>query len=203
MTKETIETIDAKVEESKKAETKVEVAKEVKTEKKAESKTEKTESPKTEKKKTKVEKKTEKKEMAMANGFSLKISPKLSKFTCRVLMGKTPEAGVARLEAVIAEKRPVPMAGLEIGHRTGKGLAGGRFPKNCCREIIEIVKQVGANAVVAGIETPIITIAKADRASAPFRRSGTRGKRTHIHIEVRDKTSLIKNPKTGHLMCKK
>lgn len=133
-----------------------------------------------------------KKEMAMANGFSLKISPKQSKYVCRIIMKKTPEAAVARLQAVIDHKRPVPMAALEVGHKKGKGLAGGKFPENACKAIMEIVKQAGANAVVAGIENPVITIAKADRASAPFRRAGRRAKRTHIHIEVRDKASLVK-----------
>jgi ribosomal protein L22 len=215
MTKTEIEKIDKKVEEAKakeaKTEAKVETKKveakpEVKTEeKKSEVKTEtkkeeaKPEAKETETKETKKKapKKVAKKEMAMANGFSLRISPKQSKFVCRVIRGKTPEAAVERLEAVISEKRPVPMAGLEIGHRKGRGLAGGRFPKNACKAIIEIIKQTGANAVVAGIESPVITIAKADRASAPFRRAGTRAKRTHIHIEVKDKTSLVKSKKAN------
>ena len=191
MTKETIEKIDAKVEESKVTE-----AKEIETETpKTEKKTEVKEEKKTETKKDKVETKVAKKEMAMANGFSLKISPKQSKFVCRVIKGKSPESAVERLEAVITEKRVIPMASLEIGHRKGKGLAGGRYPKNACKAIIEIIKQAGANAVVAGIDNPVITIAKADKASEPYRRSGTRGRRAHIHIEIRDKKSLIKAKK--------
>ncbi len=158
-----------------------------------ETKTEKVEEKKTETKKAKVE--VSKKEMAMANGFSLKISPKQSKYVCRVVRGKSPEAAVARLEAVISEKRAIPMAGLEVGHRKGKGLAGGKFPKNACKAIIEIIKQAGANSVVAGIESPVITMARSDRASAPYRRSGQRAKRAHIHIEVKDKTKLIKKKK--------
>lgn len=181
MTKETIEKIDTKVEEAK-----VKEVKETKTEKAKETKTDKKKEVKTE---------VAKKEMAMANGFSLKISPKQSKFVCRVIRGKSPEAAVARLEAVITEKRVIPMAGLEIGHRKGKGLAGGKYPKNACKAIIEIIKQAGANSVVAGIESPVITIARSDRASAPYRRSGQRAKRTHIHIEVKDKTKLIKKKK--------
>ena len=159
-----------------------------------------------EKKTTKVEEKKEvkkvvkvkeipKKDVAIANGFSLKISPKQSKFVCRVIRGKTPEAAVARLQAVIDEKRPVPMAGLEVGHKKGKGLAGGKFPKNACKGIMEIVKQAGANAVVAGIESPVITIARSDRASAPYRRAGRKAKRCHIYIEVRDKAKLLEKKK--------
>lgn len=159
----------------------------------------KVEETKTEKVKVekKVTKKTEKKvhDKAVANGFGLKISPKQSKYTCRVIRGKSPEMAVARLQAVIDEKRPVPMAGLEIGHRKGKGLAGGRFPKNCCKAIMEIVKQAGANAVVLGIENPVIAIAKSNQASAPFRRAGRRAKRSHICIEIRDKVKMMEAKK--------
>ncbi|MFH1522006.1 MAG: uL22 family ribosomal protein [archaeon] len=132
-----------------------------------------------------------KKDVAIANGFSLKISPKQSKYVMRIIRGKSPEAAVVRLEDVISEKRPVPMAGLEVGHKKGKGLAGGKFPKNACKAIIEIVKQAKANSVVAGIENPVITIASSDRASAPYRKAGRKAKRAHIHIEIRDKTKLI------------
>jgi len=179
--------------EVKKIETKVEKKKDVKdTEKKMETKIEET---KTEKKETKKAKEIPKKDVAIANGYSLKISPKQSVYVCKIIRGKSPEAAINRLQAVIDEKRPVPMAGLEVGHKKGKGLAGGKFPKNACKEIMEIVKQVSANAVVNGIENPIITIAKSDRASAPYRRAGQKAKRTHIHIEVKEKVKLVKENK--------
>ena len=110
-------------------------------------------------------------------------------------MRKSPEAAVERLQAVIDERRAVPMAGLEVGHKRGKGLAGGKFPKNACRAIMEVVKQAGANAVVNGIEDPVIRIAKADRAAAPLRRGGRRAKRCHVYIEVVEKVKLIKGKK--------
>jgi ribosomal protein L22 len=132
-----------------------------------------------------------KKEVAIANGFSLKISPKQSIYICKIIRGKSPQMAINRLQAVIEERRPVPMAGLEVGHKKGKGLAGGKFPKNACKAIIEIVKQAGANAVVVGIENPVITIAKSDKASAPYRKAGRKAKRTHIHIEIKDKTKLL------------
>lgn len=145
----------------------------------------------------KAKKEVVKKESAIANGYSLKISPKQSVYVCRVIRGKSPEAAIERLQAVIDEKRPVPMAALEVGHKKGKGLAGGKFPKNACKAIMEIVKQAGANAVVAGIENPVITIAKSDRAAAPYRRAGRRAKRTHMHIEVRDKSKLVGRKRKG------
>ena len=147
-------------------------------------------------KEKKVEKKSLKKDVAVANGFSLRVSPKQCVYVCKIIRGKSPEAAIKRLQDVIDEKRPVPMAGLEVGHKKGRGLAGGKFPKNACRAIIDIVKQVRANAVVAEIDNPVISVAKSDRASAPYRRAGQRAKRTHIHIEVRDRKWKIENRKS-------
>jgi ribosomal protein L22 len=135
-------------------------------------------------KKVEAKKKSLKKDVAVANGFSLRISPKQCVFICRIIRGKSPDAAVKRLQDVVDEKRPVPMAGLEVGHKKGKGLAGGKFPKNACKAIIEIVKQAKANAVVAEIENPVISVAKSDRASAPFKKGGRRAKRAHICIEI-------------------
>lgn len=154
----------------------------------------KKEDKKTEKK-IEVKKEIPKKDLAIANAYSLKISPKQSKYVCRIIKGKSPEAAAQRLREVIDEKRPVPMAGLEVGHKKGRGLAGGKFPKNACKAILEVVKQLGANANVAGIEQPIITIAKADQAARPYRRQGQKAKRTHLHLEARDKTKLVKKKK--------
>ena len=156
-----------------------------------------TEKVETKKVETKPKKKVEVKiyDKAVANGFGLKISPKQCKYTCRVIRGKSPEAAVARLQAVIDEKRPVPMAGLEVGHKKGKGLAGGKWPKNACRGIMEIVKQAGANAVVLGIENPCVAIARSDRASAPYRKAGRKAKRTNLYIEIRDKTKMMRKKK--------
>lgn len=136
-----------------------------------------------------------KRDVAIANGFSMKISPKQCKYVCRIIRGKSPEAAVARLQAVLDEKRPVPMAGLEVGHKKGKGLAGGKFPKNACKGVMEIVKQAGANAIVAGIENPVIFIAKSNQASAPYRKAGRKAKRAHIYIEIRDKVKIMESKK--------
>tara|TARA_Y100000310_G_scaffold265631_1_gene276774 strand:- start:9533 stop:10138 length:606 start_codon:yes stop_codon:yes gene_type:complete len=142
-------------------------------------------------------KKVSKKDLAIARGISLKISPKHSFAICKVIKRKSPENAIKRLDAVVNMKRAIPMAGLEVAHQHGKGLAGAKFPRNACLEIIKVIKQAEANSVVAGIENPIITIAKANRASAPYRRAGRKAKRTHIYLEVKDsiKNALSKNNK--------
>ncbi|MBT7660911.1 hypothetical protein HN604_02395 [archaeon] len=140
--------------------------------------------------KKKVEKKVTK-DFAIANGYSLKISPKYSIFICKVLMGKSPENAVKRLEDVVSMKRAIPMSGLEVGHKKGKGMSGGKYPRNACIAIIEVVKQVGANAIVNEIEDPVIVIAKSNQASAPQRRGGRKAKRTHIYLEVRSRKEFL------------
>ena len=136
-----------------------------------------------------------KKDKAIARGLDLRISPKYSIFVCRAIMRKSPEDAIKRLEDVIKMKRAIPMRSLEVPHRKGPGMAGGRYPKKVCIEMINLLKQVNANATVSGIENPVITIARADKSQGPFRRGGTRGKRAHILIEVMSKTKLVGNKK--------
>ena len=187
---------DAKIKEESKREASVKMKdeKKIKVAEKEKISAEKLDVKSDEKKKVK-KKEIPKKDVAVANGFSLKISPKQSIYVCRTIRDKSPENAIKRLQDVIDEKRAVPMAGLEVGHKKGKGLAGGKFPKNACKAIIEVVKQARANAVVAGIENPVISIAKSDRASAPYRKAGRKAKRAHIHIEIRDRIKLMEKKK--------
>ena len=108
---------------------------------------------------------------------------------------KTIPQAVTLLENVVKGKQPVKMTGLEVGHQKGKGISGARFPKNAATAIIDVVKQLGANSIVNGIEEPIITIAMANQASAPFKKGGKKAKRAHLHLEAQDKTKLIKKNK--------
>lgn len=168
------------------------MAEEIKNTEKMEEK--KVEELKSEDKKTEV-KKVEKfvaKEKAIASGYSLRISCKNSMAICDLIRGKSPEWAVTRLEDVLKGKRPVPMAKREVPHQKGNGLAGARYPRNTSQEMIKLLKQLSANASVNGIENPIITLAKANVASRPHRSQGRRAKRTHISLEVMDKTKVIK-----------
>jgi len=134
-----------------------------------------------------IKKEVVKKELAFARGVGLRVSSKQCVYICKIIRGKNPGAAIARLQDVIDGKRAAPMAGLEVGHKKGRGMAEGKFPKNACRAVMDIVKQAVANAVVVGIESPVIVVAKADRAAAPFRRGGRKAKRTHLYIEIRNK----------------
>ncbi len=155
----------------------------------------KTEEVKTEKK---VEVKTEKntKDVAIVNGFSLTISTKHSSFIGKMVMRKPVDRAIEMLELVLKKKMAVPMTSLEIPHKKrslmpGRVGGGGRFPANASKEVIHLLKQLKANCESNNVENPVITLFVANLASRPYRRDRTRGKRTHIHIEARDKTKLI------------
>ena len=152
---------------------------------------------KIEDKKVEEKKKVEivKKDKAYARGIDLRISPKYSIFVCRAIKGKTPENAIKRLEAVLKFKRPIPMNSLEVAHQKGRGIAGAKFPKNVCEEMINLIKQVKANASVVGIENPVITIAQADKSQGPHKSGGRRAKRAHVYIEVMEKSKLKGNKK--------
>jgi len=135
------------------------------------------------------------KDIAIVKGKSLHISSKNSFAICKVLKGKTPEKAIEFLEKVLLKKAAVPMPNREVAHKPGKGMAGGKYPMNAVKEFILLIKQVKANANVNQIDNLIITIAKADKASRPMRRGGRQAKRTHVHIEVQDRTKLKKKKK--------
>lgn len=150
--------------------------------------TEKTEKIKEVKKKE--TKKVEQKDKAIANGFSMRISPKNSKYICKAIRGKGIDEAVKFLEQVVLKKKAVPMNGAEIPHRKGKGMMSGRYPVNAAIEIMHLLKQLKANAQVSGIEMPIITLAIANKAQLPHKKEGRRGKRAHVYIEAKEKTKL-------------
>jgi len=165
----------------------VEASKE-KTEEQSENKTE--EKSKETKKKEPV--KVVVRDKAIANAFSLQISPKFTKAICKMIRRKDPNRAIAMLELVIQKKLPVKMTGLEVAHQKGKGISGARFPVNAAKAIIGVVEQLKANAVVNGIEEPIISIAMSNQASAPFKRGGRKAKRTNLHLEAVERTKLPK-----------
>jgi ribosomal protein L22 len=151
---------------------------------------------KTEVKKPQVKNDSVKKEMAVANAYAIPVSTKNSVAICKFIRTKTVDRAIELMELVVKKKIAVPMAYDEIPHRKRSLMpesfgGGGRFPKNAAIEFINLLGQLKANCEVNGIENPVITIAMANLASRPFRREGRRAKRTHVHLEAKDKTKLI------------
>jgi ribosomal protein L22 len=153
-----------------------------------ETKTEEVKVEKENKKKIEV-KKVEAKDVAIVNGFSQRVSTKYSFEVCRMVKHKEIDKAIAELEMVVKKKKAVPMHALEVAHKKGN-MAGGKYPVMVAKAFIDLLKQLKANAVVNQVENPVITVAMANQASRPYRRAGTRGKRTHIYFEARDKTKL-------------
>ncbi len=142
-----------------------------------------------EKKKKPEVKKVEAKEVAIVNGFSQRISSKYSFEVCKFVKNKDLDTAIADLEMVVKKKKAVPMHALEVAHKPGN-MAGGKYPITVAKVFIDLIKQLKANAIVNQIDNPVITLAIANWASRPYRRAGQQGKRTHVHLEARDKTKL-------------
>ncbi|MBI2630168.1 hypothetical protein HYW76_03625 [Candidatus Pacearchaeota archaeon] len=154
--------------------------------KEEDTKTEIKEEVKTEEKKGKEKKKQERKirEQAVVNGKDLGISKKQSMDICRFIKGKRVEQAIKELEEVVKMKRALPMRG-EIPHR--HGMMSGRYPKTACGVFIMLLKSLQSNASEGGIMTPQIIMAKANKASRPFRRFGSRKfKRTHVSLIAKE-----------------
>ncbi|MDP2628544.1 MAG: uL22 family ribosomal protein [Nanoarchaeota archaeon] len=133
-----------------------------------------------------------KKNEAIVRGSSLAISTKVSRDICKFIKNKKISDAVADLEMVIRKKKAVPMKG-EIPHRKGKIMAG-RFPKNASEEFVKMLKTLGANSNVNGLENPIITEAIANIAPRPFGKFGrVRRKRTHVLIKCKEKKNVTES----------
>jgi len=147
-------------------------------------KEEKVETKKEGKSQEKPVEKKDKKKIAVARGLNLSISKKHAIAICDMIRGKKIETAIAELGLVVKMKKAVPMKG-EIPHRKGKGMMSGRYPINASKEIINLLKGLDANARVLEINNPKIIMAKADRASRPYRRGGSRRfKRTHVLLNA-------------------
>ncbi|MEK6757933.1 MAG: uL22 family ribosomal protein [Nanoarchaeota archaeon] len=136
-----------------------------------------------------------KKNEAVINSHSLPISTKYSIAICKFIKGKRTGDAIRNLENVLAHKRAIPMGNLEVPHKKGKGMAGGRYPKKATEQFIKLLKNVVANATVNEIEEPVISEAIANLASRPYGRFGrVRKKRTHVRIVVKEMKS---KPQSG------
>lgn len=147
----------------------------------------KMEEKKTEKKTETKKHETVKKDKAVVNGFGIKASHKYSKDICKAISGKDIDKAIEFLELVVKKKRAVRMTAREVGHKPGN-IAGGKYPVKAAGMFIDLLKQLKANANVAGIDNPVVSIAMSNKAPRPYRKGGRKGKRAHVHIEAIDKS---------------
>lgn len=167
--------------QEKKPEVKHEPKPEVKHDVKQEAKSEaKPESKHEEKREKEKPKRTE----AIVRGMDLGISTKHSMAICRFIKGKKIRDSISYLESVAKLKKAMPMKG-EIPHR--HGMMSGRYPVNASKVFIKLLKSLDANAKSFEIFDPKIVSAKADKASSPHRRFGSRRfKRTHVVLIAKE-----------------
>ena len=110
---------------------------------------------------------------------------------CDFIRGKKIEEAIRELEKVRDKKKALKMKG-EIPHK--QGISGARYPFNASKIFIMLLKSLNSNCSVAGLENPYISFAKANQASRPYKRFGSRKmKRSHIYLEARE--SKIKEEK--------
>lgn len=144
---------------------------------------------------------------AVARGMNLPISTKKSVDICKFVKGKTIDKAKMRLNQVLEHKEAVPVRRhrQDVPHKPGP-MAGGMYPQNAIKKIIEIIDLAEKNAQNKGLNTKdlLITSIKADLASRPMRhgRQGRRQvKRTHIEVIVQE--SAPKEKKTTKKETKK
>ncbi len=132
----------------------------------------------------KKEKKKVKKDKAVVNGKNLEMSTKYSVAICNLIRGKKIGEAVKILRQVKDKKKAVPVRG-EIAHK--KGMESGKYPVKASTIFIKLLKQLTANSHLNGLEKPYIKTVKADVASRPYRRFGSRRKkRTNVYLETRE-----------------
>jgi ribosomal protein L22 len=171
-------------EETKKHDSKMETKhEEAKVETKHEHKEAKAETKTESKKETKVQK--IKKDYAAASALNLSISPKEATDVFSMIRNKTVDTAIKMIEEVLLFKRVVRMNTREVPHQHGKGVMAGRFPMNTCKEFLRLLKQLRSTALYNELELEkVVVVGKADRASQPFRKGGSRFKRTHIFLRL-------------------
>ncbi len=140
------------------------------------------------KKKVKKEKpEPVKKDKAIVRGKDLPISTKHSVAICNFIRGKDVIKAAENLRQVVEKKEAIKMKG-EVPHRRGKGAEGGRYPIEASKVFIKLLKSLVANCNMGNIENPYIITAKANQASRPYKRFGSRRmKRTHVYLEARER----------------
>jgi large subunit ribosomal protein L22 len=170
-------------EETKKPVT-VEEKKQEKVEPKVEAKTDvKPEEKKQDKKEIKVEKK---KNYALVNANNLHLSTKVGAHICDMIRYKKIDTAIEMIEQVIRMKRAVGMNNRQVGHKHDAGIMAGRYPVDASKEFLPLLKALKANAVHNELELEkyIIGFCKTNKASRPFKRGGSRMKRSHVTIRL-------------------
>ena len=132
-------------------------------------------------------------DIAKINGKDLRISTKQSIEICNFIRRKDLAKAKQLLENVLKKKVAVPfkLFNTDRGHRPGIG--PGAYPMNACKEVLDLLEGVTANAENQGLNKNNLYISKiiANRAARGYhfgRKRRRKVKATHIYIEVAEKS---------------
>ena len=134
--------------------------------------------------------------LAAAKALNLPVSTKHCIEICRTLRFKDVSYAKQFLQEVVELKRAVPFKRfvMNMGHK--KGMSTGRSPVKAASEILKLLKSVESNAHFKGLNTGSLKITKfvANRAPIPMGggRHSTGTKRTHVEVEVKERSAADK-----------
>jgi len=159
--------------------------------KKAEIKKEdkKTEEIKDEKKEVKKVQPKIKKDIAVVDVKSAKVSTKYAIEICKFIKGKRIGDAIRDLEDVILKKKAVPMKGEYAHKKSVKKYASGAgtYPVNASKQFIILLKSLSGNSNANDMNEPIVSGAIANKSPRPAGRFGRwERKRSHIKLVARE-----------------
>ncbi len=120
------------------------------------------------------------------------VSVKTSVETVKFLKGKTTKRATAYLEKVLEKKIAIPYTRFTdgVGHRAGNGITSGRYPQKLSKVLINLIKNVEANASMKGLGEELkIVYFVAHKAATPMhygRHPRREMKRTHVELIVEE-----------------
>lgn len=130
--------------------------------------------------------------MAKATGSSLPISRKFSIEILNAIRGKKVEYVIRFLDDVINLRKPVPIRRFtgDVGHKSGKNMAAGRFPVKAATHIKGLIESAKKNAIDKGFNTNLVIVhASAMKGFSNYhhgRHPGRETKSTNIEIVVKE-----------------
>jgi len=141
------------------------------------------------------------KDYAIARGVNLPISTKHSIAISKFIRGRNVNEAIKLLESIITKKVAVKMK-KSAGHK--KGIGPGKYPTKAASYIAKLLKAAMANATLSGLDESkiYISIIKANKGETrrrPGRWPWRSFKRTHLFIEVREKSKKSDKEKSNNV----
>ena len=139
-----------------------------------------------------------KKDKAVVNIQNAPVSTKYSMGICKFIKNKKIEKAINELGQVLVFKKAIPMEG-EVGHKKSAGSSAsgsGKYPQDAARYFIKLLKSLSSNAIVNGLENPVIVEAIANIGQKPRARFGRwKRKRTHLRLVAKELIKKTLNKK--------